>query len=201
MANVGDILRITDCQKLFGQDVCNILYYVVSAWTGNLTLEDVIDPFIDTFISGIRTRQNPALAHVNIVVDNLTDGNSFAERSVNIVGANPTASEPQPSFVAFSVTKKRSSKITRSGSIRIAGVSEGDTDGNDNTLSEAEKAELEDALTSPLTLTDAEGEFTLTPVIVGTNVVTNEPDVTRYQVFSTALFRGISTQRSRKAQF
>lgn len=197
MASVGDILRITDCQTLFGQEVCNILYYVVSIWTGNNTLDDVIDEFINDYVSVVRQRQHPDLAHTEFKVENITNGLDFAIRSDNIPGTNPTSTEAAPSFNAFSVTKNRTSKLTRSGSARIAGVSEGDMDGNDSTLSAAEKQQLEDALTAQIIKSAAPDEFTLDPVIVGV-LANGDPDLSRVQPFTTASFRGISSQVSRK---
>lgn len=195
--SVGDVLRITACQTLFGNEVCNVLYYLVGIWTGNVTLDDVIDEFIDTVVSGIRPRQHPDLAWTEFKVEDITNGLDFAIRSDNIPGANSTTTEAAPAFVAFSITKNRTTKLTRSGSARIAGVSEGDMVGNDSTLTAAEKAQLEDALTATLTGGVTPDEFSLDPVIVGT-LPSGAPDLSRVQPFSTASFRGISTQTSRK---
>lgn len=195
--NVGDIFRITDCQTLLGQNVCNILYYTVAVWTGNVTLDDVIDDFIDTFISGVRLQQHPDLTHTEIKVENLTSGLEFLNRNVSIVGANPTATEVAPSMVAFSLTKNPSTRITRPGGMRLAGVWEGAMNGNQSTLSVAEKADITNAMIADLTGGITPDEFVLTPTIVGT-LPTGGPDLTRTQTFLTASFNGLTTQNSRK---
>ena len=195
--NVGDIFRITDCQTLLGQNVCNILYYTVAVWTGNVTLDDVIDEFINEFVAGVRGQQHPDLVHTEIRVENITSGLEFLNRSISTPGTNPTATEVAPSFTAFSLTKNPSTRVTRPGGMRLAGVWEGAMDGNQSTLSAAEKAEITDAMVADLTGGITPDEFTLTPTIVGT-LPTGGPDITRTQTFLTASFNGITTQNSRK---
>lgn len=197
MPSVGDILRINGCQSLFGQQVCNVFYYVVGTWTGNSSLQDVADKFKDEVINRIKTVQSNALTWEAIKIDNITDGVEFYEEGIDIQG-DGAGSPPLPSYVALGVKMGRKTKLTRNGSKRIAGLKEDDVQDNEHVLSVGEQANITLAVSAQLEDAQPAVNFGLEPVIVGRNS-DGTYDLNRVNgISSVQLSSFITTQNSRK---
>lgn len=197
MTNVGDILRINGCQSMFGQQICNTFYYVVGLWTGNSSLSDVANAFTTEVIVPLKTVQSSSLTWDTIQIDNITNGVEFYERAIDIQG-DGQGSPALPSYVALTAKLGRSSKITRNGSKRIAGLKEDDVSGNDVVLSQGEIDNIIGALEVSLADGDPPANYEMSPVIVGRNS-NGTYDLGRVNnVSSVQLNQFISTQNSRK---
>lgn len=197
MASVGDIIRVVSCGNLLGEDFCNVFYYIVKIWTGNVTVEDVKTRFIATVIDEMLAVQVDNLTMTNCNVDNLNDPNEYWEATFARLGE--ALGNPMPAFVAVGVQLLRTTKDTRHGSKRIAGVYEAMFTEGEFTPTQAFIDAVELACSSSL-LEDDEGgnEFDLGPVIVGTDPITGLPDPNRTNLVKSALVRRVTTQSSRK---
>lgn len=170
MVAVNDIIRIRDCQSMFGQTLCNVFYYVVQAWTGNSTLLDVLTEYQQQVVSKFQPLQTPDLIHVNLRADNVTNDLDFAEKAISD-GGTYTDSISLPVFVAIGYKLTRSTKLTRPGAKRVAGISETlATDGQINPVASVVD-NLGVAFAQVLTIdAPVTNSGSLAPVIVGRQV-------------------------------
>ena len=197
MAGVGNIIRAVSCGNLLGENFCNVFYYIVSLWTGNVTIEDVKSQFIAAVIDELNTVLTDDVTYTNANLDNLNDPNEFWEATFSRPGGN--IDNTMPAFVAAGVQLLRTDKTTRHGSKRFCGVGESMFTDGVFTPSQAFIDALEDACTAVLADDDLAGNaFALDPVIVGTDLITGLPDPDRTNYIKGAKLRRITTQNSRK---
>lgn len=197
MASVGDVIRVVSCGNLLGEDFCNVFYYLVKIWTGNVTVEDVKGRFIADVIDVMLPVQVDNLMMTNCNVDNLNDPNEYWEATFARPGT--AVGNPMPAFVAVGVQLLRTTKATRHGSKRIAGVYEAMFTEGEFTPTQPFIDALELACQADLIEDDMGGnEFELSPCIVGTDPITGLPDPARTNLVKGALVRRATTQNSRK---
>lgn len=199
MTQVNDILKVTMCAELFSEQVCNVFFYVVKVWTGNADLSDVANNFISQVINPIRAIQSSSLEYQQVAVENVTDGLEFVEVSyvqTGSVGGTPAL----PSYVAATFKLGRTTKITRNGSKRFAGITEADVIDNNTNFLTSQTDPIEAALAADLdVVVSSVSEGTLGPVIVGRDVL-GHLDLARINAVSFGLLsQNISSQVSRKA--
>jgi hypothetical protein len=162
---VGHYLKLGMCQDYLAETVCNIFYYIVAVWTGNVTLEDVLDVVITDLVDEIKVMQSVALVYDHLRIDDLTNKVDFAERGVNIPGIRP--GNGLPSYVAMNFTLNRASKLTRPGAKRIAGLVEDDVSGNNWSSGTGMLDPIGAAMADPLAYVSGGDEFSLLPVVIG----------------------------------
>lgn len=199
MPTAGDVFRITSCAELFGQQVCNVFYYLVAAWTGAVSLEDVIDEFIDSILDPTRVVQSSSVVYNNVsLVDAMTPSVAF-EKPFTDAGLYTTTAA-MPSYVAFGVKLVRDTPVTRNGSKRIAGVCEGQIVGNDVTsLPAGAQAAIEAAYAADLSVTGSVGgSATLIPVIVRFSPLDPYQVVEANPITEAQFKTTVTTQNSRK---
>lgn len=196
MPSVGDILKITACQNLFNETVCNVFYYIVAAWTGNLDLDDVLDEFVTTVGSPISEIQSDDLTWSQLHLDNVTNGIEFADKDTGLPVGQETG-DSAPSYVAMAFKLNRATGVTRNGAKRFAGLNEGTMAANNWSLYQSVNAQdVQTALASNLIL-DVNDE--LEPVIVG-RLPSGGLDLTKINPIASATARQkVSSQVSRKA--
>jgi len=196
--SVGDVIKISDCQTLFGQSLCNIFYYVVTVWTGNADIDDIISDWITFVLPGITPIQHVDLTHVNIAAENVTTGLEFGAQAISVAGQ--IASAPSmPSYVAGSFRLERATRLTRPGFKRIAGIPESLVDDNDFDVALAAVINAAGSMAATLGMvTPAPGDGTLVPSIVGRQP-DGSLDLARISPVTTVSpVVDISTQVSRK---
>ena len=137
--NHQDILQITDRQTLFGKPVVNVYFYEIVNPASSLTYSQIMIKFDNEIILPMTAIQSTALVHVELEIENLTNGLDFAFQPVNRSGAvTDDISTPN---MAFSFKLNRTNKITRSGGKRIGGVA--DNAFTLNTLNPAYTADMD----------------------------------------------------------
>lgn len=194
-----DILKITLFQQYLGQEVINTLFYKISTVSGPDPDQTYWDFLSNELIDQFVPCQSGALLHYRQLYENLTDGVTFDESFESVAG-QLVAGEAGPSFLAVNMTKTGFSKITRKGSIRIAGIGESAFNGN----------ALEPIILTPL---DTLGNYlesfqtwqfgmgaalSVQPIIVG-RLPTGGFDLARINAIDGIGNPKLSTQNSRKA--
>lgn len=167
MPVAGDVFRITMCAELFEQQVCNVFYYIVAAWTGNVSLEDVLNEFIDTVIDPVRQAQSNSLVYQDLSIADTNQPEVFFEMPLTVAGIG-AASPSLPSYAAFGFKLVRTDRSTRNGAKRFAGVPEAAVTGNAIVSPTATVyTNIETALAANLVVTGTGGgAATLNPCIV-----------------------------------
>lgn len=195
---IGNMIRIQDCQTLFDQSLCNIFYYIVKVWTGNADMADILDAFEADMINVIKDLQTPSIVHDHLRGDDLTDEVTFFEQDPNIAGIYAVG-DTLPTLVAAAFRLNRTTKITRPGQKRIAGLSENLMELNKFLTTTAGFPAAEVAMAADLVVnTPSAGDGVLSPVIIGRNL-DGTLDLSRYsEVSSASAVPNVSSQVSRK---
>lgn len=204
---VDDILVFKHFQRMNNQEILNVftmqMLDPLTSDTSNYYA--YARGFYFKWVNLIRSVQSTILTHVRTEMNELTgieQGIYAAETPV----AGTKVSPPLPIFNAASIQFVRSSRLTRHGWKRIAGLCEADTDGDN--LASALITLINTALSGTMQPggsvftqidenDDTIGEFMLRPVIIGDPV---EPS-TLYRinpVTSTVVKPLITTQNTRK---
>ncbi len=195
---VGNVLKLTDCQTLFGQSLCNVFYYLVSVWTGNADIDDVLTDWIAGVLPTIIPIQHGDLTHIEVAAENVSTGLEFGSQAIAVSGGI-VAAPSLPSYVAASFRLERTTRLTRPGFKRLGGVPENLVDDNDYDVGLAAVIAAANVMGAVVNMTTpAPGDGQLTPVIVGRNT-DGSLDLTRVApVTSVSPILNISTQVSRK---
>lgn len=207
MPGVGDYLRFKDYQTLtnISGDILNIYWFQVGSMTtvsGLLPMADDIETWWrTTFLPPITSIQTNVLTHARLEIDNISD---FELEYLNIVmDSPPTGQANSPyaaSAVAYSFQLVRSTRVTRHGSKRIAGVPEAYIDNNQLVSTYVDDVgAVAELLGGTQTVPFGSGEtMTLLPVIAKSTTGSPPPLPTVFNPVLSATFRGIGSQNSRK---
>lgn len=197
MVAVGDVMRFKMCGELFSQQICNLFYYVVGKWTGNLDLDDVSVVFSEDVMQKMADFQTEDLLWNRVIIDDVTNGIDFSDLTYAILGAI-TTSPALPSYVAASVTLHRTTRLTREGGKRIPGITEDQVLDNDMVTNAPRDVSWIDACTTDLRDLPVAIDFRFDPVIVG-RLPGGGLDLTRVNPISSATVSSlVSTQNTRK---
>ena len=202
--NVGDILRCTHFHDYLGQECLNVFFYQVGV-NGNPALLPF--SFTDEYAADYETRVMAVMTDdvtlTRILWENLTNELDFSDVPQNRQGAS--TGDPAPSALALSVKLIRDSKITRNGSKRFVGLSEGLTNGNQVVLSQGITDNIEGFCGTNLFYADYDGQgndIELRQVIIGRTLSAGnvyELDLSKVNQVDGAQVRNIiGTQNSRK---
>lgn len=197
---VDDVMLIEVKQNYLEQGLVNTLFYRIVDIVGTAITNALLDLLASALVDFIRPAQNNDLEHVEQIITNLTDGLSQHIATVSRVG-EITANEPAASFLAVGMKKAVSSRITRPGSIRIAGLIESQFTGNTLGPLYVDIAEaVGETLRDTVIINDQAGTVaTFNPVIVGRNT-DGSFDITRINDISSIALPRLTTQNSRKPE-
>lgn len=198
MPTIGDLARITLCGELFDQTACNVFYYVVAGWTGNLSIEDVTTELVDALVADLLPVQGDDLVYNLVKFDNLTNPSENTQVGLSIPGEDTTNGTTMSPFAAYSIRLFGTSAATRSGYKRIAGIPEGriDAGGALTTFAAQSLQDAGDTFASSFIATNTDA--TLNPVIAGRDA-TGAVDFARLNPISSATVANfMTTQNTRK---
>lgn len=199
----GDILRFTSFQSLYGETILNVDFrqYFDVGGSGN-TYQEIGDQYELAFRVPWVQYNPTGSEFVKVLVENMTNGIDFIEIPVGINGNR--ADPGLPTSNALSVKLNRTTKITRNGGKRLAGVTENAVQNNDVILQAGIITDIETFWGTTLSVTAGmTNDFDLSPVIVGRtkNPVTGiyELDLAKINPIQNAVVSSkISTQNTRK---
>lgn len=180
--------------NLYNRQLLNVFWYEGAA--GGVAT-DVANAFIADVLPDIRNVQTDDVVYDRIVVEELNDVADFAE--VSIVSSGAIVGTALPAFIALGFRLNRTTRLTRHGQKRFAGIAESDIEnesvvGTTNTNIPA----LETALAQVISL--AGGDYQ--PVIMERvlNEVTQVYEISgNTNNVASAQFTGVTTQNTRKA--
>lgn len=191
----GDVIQIVDRQLLQAQRMLNVYFYSVGAVVGDPSLQAVSDQFVTDVVTPVKALQHSSLTHDGIQIDNLSSAVEFGLFPITEVGG--LAGNVMPVFTAIAVKLLRTTKITRNGSKRFAGINEESIIGGLLSISAPTEAALEAAMSIILLVVDGGSTVDLTPVIVGRDPL-GGLDLLKLNVIADGDVQGVSTQNSRK---
>jgi hypothetical protein len=123
--NVNDCLELTLYQRGWTDvEIRNVLTYVVTA-VGTGDEGTLADAFYDDVLPEMLAVQHVIVSHYKMTVSNLTDGLGYAENNIVPDVPGSLSGSAMPPFVAWAFRKNRLTRATRSGQLRVAGLSEG----------------------------------------------------------------------------
>lgn len=197
MPSIGDVIQVTSYKRVFDQDVVNIYHYLISAWSGAVSLPALLESWNVSEYGALATMQQNTLCYTKQEWLNLTTGVETAENIV--VGTRCgllSTGETMPTHDAIGFRLNRASNLTRHGYKRIGGIGEGMSL---NGVANLTGAGLTDALAF---LGDEKtfgtNDMIWSPVIVG-RTLAGLPDLTRVNpVASVSMQSRITTQLTRK---
>jgi hypothetical protein len=197
--NVDDIIQVTLRGTLYGQRVLNVFHYKVTDVTGAVDYDLIAGTCLSKLTSDITPIQVSAMTWERCDLDNLTDGLSFGSATGTFNGV--LATEGFAPFAAWYFRLNRSTKLTRSGGKRIAGVPE-----NEVSNGTAESSFIPTlAVAAGEMLLPINWNFLSAPVGSGSmelGILGRNPDGTfdlsRFNGVSGIEYVSVSTQNSRK---
>lgn len=193
-----DVVRIRDEQVLDGERILNIFYYVIAVFTAGVTLLDLLAEFRDVVTAAQLPLQHVDLNHTLLHVDNLSNGLDEEELVLDSDGTD-SAGEALNTFTAAGFSMICETKLTRNGSKRIAGISEGRVQGNTYIAGVGEDTAYADALAEVLQLTGTpSGIADAYPVVVGRDEFGQLVLANWNTVVAGAVKTNITSQTSRK---
>jgi len=201
----NDILRFVANGVYLGQQVQNVFFYRAEFGGVNKPYSEWLTGFRESVLDKIRVVQSSSFAWTDSSCENLTNGLDLTTQvyTPQILGVK--AGDPTASFLAANIQLKRTTKLTRHGSKRIAGLVEPDVSANLILWTVGETTSVLDACRLGLMFTVlAVPVLYGTPVIVGRTLVSPGPppeyvlDLTKINLISDAELTALSTQRSRK---
>lgn len=203
--NPNQIIQITAKGRYLDQDIANVFHYrVESIDAGSADDTLFLQEWLALFVAQFSLLLVTDYSFVGASLDNLTDGISFADVGTSATGT--LVGDPMPSSVCYAFKLSRSTKITRNGSKRFAGVSENNVSGNVHTFTGVVKDDLEAFLGSALVV-DANPDGTvndvvLSPIIIGRTLNADgvyELDLSKINLVNGAVMNPlVTTQNSRK---
>lgn len=190
---VGDRYRITCAQTYLSQGVINVYHYKQYEGVGG-SAEDLRSPFVEFILPEIRAFQSNQLSYVAFTTINLDNLDDFdVHIPVPTITGVDTTVNPLASFYAFSYQFVRSTRASRHGWKRIAGIPEEAVVGN--SVAGGYSTMATDAAAAMFnSIIGVSGSYR--PVIVRKNVV---PALSQDFAVQDVVFRGVSTQNTRKA--
>jgi len=117
----SDAYELRHLQSVLGQDCLNIWH--AEKLEASFTAADIAVAYRDTLLAPMRSVQADGLTHIDLQVKSLSDPNDFGGLSLASVAGN-IVGEEMPAFTAWAIRLIRSSRVTRHGQKRLAGVSE-----------------------------------------------------------------------------
>lgn len=165
---LNDIVRMTFRQTYLEQEILNTLFYKIATDPTIADMDEVLEDVTGQIVVDLVDAQNDGLEHFEQITDDISNGIDFSV-SVNLATGQQVSTSPSNSFMAYGLKKSVATKITRPGSIRIAGVrDEGVTDNDLNAAQITVLNTLGDLLEDDRVGADQGlNDVTFEPVVVG----------------------------------
>lgn len=203
----NDIIRVTDFQTFLGQTIINTYFYRYIPGDDPDVDYSGLSAKFNAFATVIANNiQSNLLTHTQYRIENLTNGIDLVEVPASVVGAG--TGDALPSYAAFSFRLNRTTKLTRHGQKRIAGLTEAMIIGNEVTAGMVTPLNgVADAMATPLVeLVGPEPDYTYEPVIIGRDLVVNpetgnetyELNLMKINPVQSAQFVRLTTQTTRR---
>lgn len=119
---VNDVVRVKLRATYLAEEIQNILTYNIVTFGVSADIDTLLDVIETQLIDNLMNIVSDAMNWNLIRLDNETDKITFAERIIDVDGILVEA--PMPSYVAGGFVKSVSTKVTRPGSMRLAGIVE-----------------------------------------------------------------------------
>lgn len=198
MLDHEDIVQVIDEQELNGERILNIFYYIVSVFTAGVTLLELLLEFRDIVVVPMRAIQHVDLEHIKLHANNLTNGLDEEDLVMGLAGTD-SAGEALNTFTAAAFTLIVGSKLTRNGSKRIAGISEGRVTGNIYTGGAGLDEDLSDAMSEVLQVSGTpSGELDAYPAVIGRDLLGELILANWNGIVTCSVKTNITSQTSRK---
>lgn len=185
-------------QSILGKTAINKLFYKIVARTVDIIIEEMLLLLAEVLVTSITSVQSTSLFHSTQNWLDETDGLGSLITSFGRAGVI-TATEDLPTANAYGMTKAVGSRLTRPGSLRIAGVTEVGAVGN--TLNPATIILLDaigEVLDDTKIIIDSGGNsMTFEPVVVG-RLPSGALDLTKVQPILAVSSPRLTTQVSRR---
>lgn len=204
--NVGDVLQWKDFQTMTGLsgEVLNVFYFEILSMTTPQPIVNVTDAlatfWYDTFLAPVLAMQSNQVIHTRSEVNNL---NAFTTDFGTVIPAEPVAGSFAGEYLApstaWSFQLVRTTRETRNGSKRIAGVPEGL--GTNNIPSGAARLLADDVRLMWETIPTVdlnEVDTMVLRMVIPKTPVTPGALPTVFNPVSAVVFRGLGSQNSRK---
>lgn len=199
----GDIVMITMNGTLFGERCSNVWFYECTDNTGNANLLQVAQEFRALVWQAWIDLTSEDYKRVNVKIDNLTNGLDFAD--LPVAGDGLVLSPACSSAVAGGFTLSVSTRLTRPGSKRMAGIPEVTVADNLWTPEQADMNILTSAMLNELDLDNLNPAVAcmMNPIVVGRFPITHEDagkiDISRFQsITGIHVSATVTTQTSRR---
>lgn len=204
MASIGDIIQGTFKHTLLGQQVINVGYWeVLVPSAGDLVLFTLGDELVGDYETSVMTELAQDMVFNSLELLNLSDGLEFADIPSGQAGVK--IGSPLPAFNAMTIKLNRSTRLTRNGSKRIAGLLESNTENGVIIMTSAERQNIADFWSEQKNYSDYDGlgnDVFLAPRIVGRtkNIDGNyELDLSKVNgITGNSVSLNVSSQVSRK---
>lgn len=199
VVGTSPVFEIIHRQLMHGQAIVNVYYYALQAGELSDNIPNLLQGFADNVVAQVEAVQSEDVLHIELEAKRLNDLDEFGVLDLTPITGDITASAPLPIFNAGSIKLLRSTKITKSGSKRIAGIVEAHVD-DDVINATGETAWL--ALAAELGSSYSEGGQTFYPVIVGGKTLDGVPVGEGSWIYNFVsggqLNYNVTTQNSRK---
>lgn len=122
--NVGDVLRVTACGKVLGEQMCNVIYLVVATWTGETTPQEAFEAWVLGYMEDAARLQTSDAEWNFASFSNVTTDQNYGDFVVEPPIVGDSEDHCMPPYVALSFRQNRNTKATRHGYKRISGLPE-----------------------------------------------------------------------------
>lgn len=123
--SINDRYKLIDHQLLDGEEITNVYWY--QCIDGDGTAEDLAEFWVTDVLGYVRAVQTNQLTHTAIEVINYDELADFYTLDLTSGNAGTRTGEYLPRFNAWGFRLERPTRAIRSGSKRIAGITESDT--------------------------------------------------------------------------
>lgn len=197
--NLDDTVEIKLFQDYLNEVVINVLHYVITNKVGNPVIATIMNSLASTLVNIFIPVQNSSLTHLEQSFENLTNGLDYYVADNQATGSVSDTNR-LASFYSCGMKKNGFTRITRPGSVRVAGMVEENFVGN--TIAAGFVTTMNtfgNNLALVRVVSDgAGGSLTFTPIILGRTVF-GTPDLSRRNIIEDVITPRITTQNSRKS--
>lgn len=193
---IGDYYRLIDYQTMQGQQIVNVYDFQQTAIYTPVSFteaQDLVDNFVLENMPFLIAAQSEQVVHTLVVAGAYGSFTDFGSSTV-VDGTGLVTGGALPSFNAWGYKLQRTTRETRHGSKRIAGVAEAwQQNGVIDTPAVTAVTNLGEQFGVPIPVDET---AIFTPVILSLDPVTHLPVVSNKII--NGIYRGITTQKSRQ---